>query len=173
MGWQKRSTGKIYDSLSGHAFTIGATTGKVIGFMVKSKSCSKCKTANRLGIEAEEHDCQINFEGSSGAMEAAVALELCIQLHDGDYEVFVEKIVSNDDSTMRAHLCHDGKLLPRIDAPTFLADPSHRIKVMAQPLFKLAKGESKDPEKCKKIDALRLKKYIGCWIVKINMLPFD
>ena len=176
MGWQKRSTGKIYDSLSGHAFIIGAITGKVIGYKVKSKSCSKCKTANTLDIDAEEHDCQINFDGSSGAMEAAVALELCIQLHDGEYDVYVEKIVSDDDSTMRAHLRHvsqGGKLPDRIPPPIFLADPSHRIKVMAKPLFKMAKSESKDPERCKKIDALRLKKYIGCWIYQNRNLPIE
>ena len=105
MGWQKCSTGNIYESLSGHAYIIGVITGKIIGFMVNSKSYSKCKTGNRLDIDVEEHDYQINFDGSSGAMEAAVALELCIALHDGDYEVFLEKIVSDDDITMRAHFC--------------------------------------------------------------------
>ena len=128
--------------------------------MVKSKSCSKCKTGNRLDIDVKEHDFQINFDGSSGAMEAAVALELCIQLHDGDYEVFLEKIVSDDNSTMRAHFRHESngsKLPDHIPETEFLADPSHRIKVMAKPLFKLAKIESKNPDKCKKIDVLRLK----------------
>jgi len=75
--------------------------------MVKSKICSKYKTGNRLGIDVEEHECQINFDGSSGAMKAEVALELCIQLHDGDYEAFLEFIVSNDDSTTRAHFRHE------------------------------------------------------------------
>jgi len=96
--------------------------------MVKSKICSKYKTGNRLGIDVEEHECQINFDGSSGAMEAEVALELCIQLYDGDYEVFLKLIVSDDDSTMRAHLRHESnsrKLPDRIHPPGFLADPSH------------------------------------------------
>ena len=35
MGWQKRSTGKVYDSISGHGFMIGCRTGNVIGFRVK------------------------------------------------------------------------------------------------------------------------------------------
>ena len=81
--------------------------------MVKSKICSKCKTGNRLGIDVEEQECHSNFDGSSGAMEAEVALELCIQLHDGYYEVLLEFIVSDDDSTMRSHLRHEsngGKL---------------------------------------------------------------
>ena len=107
MGWQKRSTGKLYDSLSGHGFIFGVRTGNVIGFQVKSKCCSKCSIANSLNKPAEEHDCTINWEGSSGGMEAAVALDLCIQLHDEtDYNIFVDTIVSDDDSTMRAHIQH-------------------------------------------------------------------
>ena len=84
--------------------------------------------------------------------------------------------MSDDDSTMSAHLRHEsngGKLPDRIPQTEFLANPSHRIKVMAKPLFKLAKSESKNPEKCKKIDALRLKKYIGCWIYQNRNLPID
>ena len=105
MGWQKRSTGKLYDSLSGHGFIFGVRTGNVIGYQVKSKCCSKCSIANSLNKPAEEHDCTINWEGSSGGMEAAVALELCIQLHDDSgYNIFVDTIVSDDDSTMRAHI---------------------------------------------------------------------
>ena len=44
---------------------------------------------------------------------------------------------------------------------------------MAKPLFKLANSESKNLDKCKKIDALRLKKYIGCWIYRNFNLPID
>ena len=40
MGWNKRSTGKIYDSLSGHGFMIGCRTGKVITYGVSKKKCS-------------------------------------------------------------------------------------------------------------------------------------
>jgi len=35
MGWQKSSTGKLYNSLSGHAYEIGCRTGKIIGLSVK------------------------------------------------------------------------------------------------------------------------------------------
>ena len=158
--WQKISTGNLFDSLSGHAFIIGARTGNIIGFRVKSKSCSKCKTANVFDQAPDDHECQINWERASGAMEAAVALEICIDLYDGDYAIFIKKIVSDDDSTLRSHLVHEeqgGKLPLRIPPPEFLADPSHRIKVMSGPIFSLAKSEGKNPAKCKKIDTLRIK----------------
>ena len=60
MGWQKRSTGKLYDSLSGHGFIFGCKTGNIIGFRVKSKACSTCSQANSLNLPPEDHQCNIN-----------------------------------------------------------------------------------------------------------------
>ena len=37
MGWQKRSGGRVYDSLSGHGFFIGCRSNKVIDFGVLKK----------------------------------------------------------------------------------------------------------------------------------------
>ena len=42
MGWNKRSSGNKYDSLSGHGLLIGCRSGKVIGALVTSKICSVC-----------------------------------------------------------------------------------------------------------------------------------
>ena len=42
MGWQRRSSGNNYASLSGHAFLIGGHTRRVIGCVVFSKKCSIC-----------------------------------------------------------------------------------------------------------------------------------
>ena len=47
MGWQKRSSGRRYDSTSGHSFLIGLRSQKIIGFIVYSK---KCKLCDRTGI---------------------------------------------------------------------------------------------------------------------------
>ena len=125
-----------------HGFTIGCRTGNIIGYGVKSKACSTCTRVNFLNSTPEEHDCRINWEGASGGMEAGLALDLCIGIHGSDYDIFVEHIVSDDDSKMRAHLRLDGKgkLPTSIPIPTFYANPSHRIKVMASPIFKLVNG---------------------------------
>jgi len=123
-------------------YIIGAITRNIIEFIVKSKTCSKCKTANRLGIDVEDHECQINWDGSSGAMEAGVALKLCIDLNDYKYEIYLEFIVSEDDSSMRSHLRYesDGDTLSaHIPPPRFLTDPSHQIKVMAKPIDEMTK----------------------------------
>ena len=64
----------------------------------------------------------------------------------------IDIIVSDDDSTMRAVLKHPskgarvhvlksskGKLHEDIPEPSFLADPSHRVKVVAKHIFSIVK----------------------------------
>ena len=69
MGWNKRSTCRVYDSLSGHAFLIGCRSGKVISFGVRAKKCAKCTRYKKIGVTPPTHNCTINHEGSSGSME--------------------------------------------------------------------------------------------------------
>ena len=176
MGWQKKGTGHTYDSNSGHAYYIGVRSGKVVAMIVYSKKCTTCDIALAMGEEPMDHDdCVRNYKtGSSKAMEATAALELIINL-DGQ-GISVEFIVSDDDSTMRAHLKHigsdKGKLPIGVFEPTFLCDPSHRVKVMVKDIFGLALS-SKTKSECEKIDALRLKKYYGCMIGKSKLLPYE
>ena len=66
-------------------------------------------------------------------MEATAALEMVIVIyneHNG--LIFVRAIISDDDYTMRAKVCHEcnnihGKLPLHIPQPIFKADPGHRI----------------------------------------------
>ena len=67
---------------------------------------------------------------------------------------------------MRSHLkniVNGGKLPNEIIQPIFLADPSHRIKVMCKPIFAMVTG-TKDPDKCKIVDATRIKRYVSYYI---------
>ena len=47
MGWQRRSSGNNYASLSGHGFLIGVHTRRIIACVVFSKKCSICDTRKR------------------------------------------------------------------------------------------------------------------------------
>ena len=143
----------------------------------KKKKCSICRKFNKNKNTSPEtpHDCQINFAGASGAMEAAVALELTRKVYTNFNEhVFIGKIVSDDDSSLRKnlrHVNHDaGSLEEGIPEPTFLADPSHRIKVMTAPIYKMVIN-TMDPRRCKKNDANRLKKYCSCYVYQNRHLP--
>ena len=42
MGWNKRSSGHKYDSISGHGFLMGGITKKIINHKCLSKCCSIC-----------------------------------------------------------------------------------------------------------------------------------
>ena len=56
MGWNKRSSGHKYDSISGHAFIIGVYTRRIIDYVVFSKSCYICNTRTRKNKHADKHD---------------------------------------------------------------------------------------------------------------------
>ena len=47
MGWQKRSSGRRYDSSSGHAFIIGARSKGIIVMVLYSKAFQKCDAAEK------------------------------------------------------------------------------------------------------------------------------
>ena len=71
MGCQNRSSGRRYDSSSGHAFIIGARSKGIIIMVLYSKAYRKCNSSENRGEESEEHECPKNFEGSSKSMEAS------------------------------------------------------------------------------------------------------
>ena len=73
----------------------------------------------------------------------------CLQLTEEIYEkwggkVYVSHIVSDDDSTMKALLKHNtpltkkGKLRADVPQPEWLADPTHRCKVLSKGIYALA-----------------------------------
>ena len=142
IGWNQHATSRIYDSLSGHGYMIGCFTGCMISFDLKS-NCSKCAIANKYGNDPKSHYCTVNHTRSSGSMEVSLALDLTADLFNKtNGRIYLEKIVSDDDSTMRSLLKHNtlhdkGKLLLNIPQPLFLADPSHCIKVISKPIFKI------------------------------------
>lgn len=61
MGWQKHSTRKVFDSISGHAFMIGCRTGKIINYDVRQTNCKKCVVQNKNGTSPSSHECIVNW----------------------------------------------------------------------------------------------------------------
>ena len=122
---------------------------------------------------------QRTSKGSSKSMEAS---EIMKTIEDAFYNQFfiVDVIVSENDSTMRAVLKYPfigvrgqvlksskGKLDEEMPEPSFLADPSHRVKVLAKHIFSIVNKIRAQQCGCTKADALRLKKYWG-YIIKKN-----
>jgi len=109
MGWQSRSSGKKYDSISGHMLGIGAQTGNIAAYVLLSKLCAICQVAYRLGILPREHECTANYEGSSKAMECVAALQIAVSTSENLYngkKARVSRFITDDDSSMRSYVKH-------------------------------------------------------------------
>ena len=109
------------------------------------------------------------------------AFAILKMVEDAFYNRFftVDIIVSDGNSTMRAVLKHPligvrgqvlktskGKLDEEIPEPSFLADPSHCVNVVAKHIFSIVNKIRAQRCGCTKADALRIKKYWGYMIKK-------
>ena len=202
MGWQGRKSGNSYNSASGFASFMGARMRKVMARCVKSKLCSTCAAAMARNVEPALHDCTLNHEGSSKAMEAAAAVELLVEIHDKGKTL--KRMVGDDDSTFKANIKHSrllmlndenhpftakdwprtasgarkkdtGKLplhIPQVEED--LADPTHRTRVFARPLYEQAKKpKATNPHGLHTGDAERLKTNHGYFLKFYRHKPFD
>ena len=61
MCWQKRSSGRRYESSSGHTLIICGGSKGIIGMVLYSKALPKCDDAEKRVLEAEEHEFPKNF----------------------------------------------------------------------------------------------------------------
>ena len=82
----------------------------------------------------------MNHEGSSSSMESKLAVQLVNKTwNQSKNKVYIGCLVSDDDTTMRANcqnITKGGYLNNDVPTPTFLADPTHRIKCMVRPVQK-------------------------------------
>jgi hypothetical protein len=109
--WQKRGTGKAYNSLSGHASLFGEKTKKCIAFNVKCKRCRICAVASAKKTSPRIHKCRANWTGSAKAMEPAMACDMLKDIKSKGYNVGTI-IMDNDSTTIaraRAEVDHDLK----------------------------------------------------------------
>ena len=100
MGWQKR--GKGYNSRTGHAALMSISTGKVLDYTTRIKTCRFCESAKRTGKKATNHDCRRNHAASSKAMEPACAVEMFNNAPKSNIKFSV--YTGGDDSTTESHI---------------------------------------------------------------------
>ena len=130
---------------------IGCLSGKVVRMGVLCKKCRTCSNFNRKELEPPIHPCPINYEASSGAMEARCCCTLLEEVSNKyDGIVTVGALVTDDDSTLCSH-CRisdeGGKLDGTTPIPRFLADPGYRVKVIGKALFGLVTKTKKKQTK--------------------------
>ncbi|XP_071581489.1 uncharacterized protein [Temnothorax nylanderi] len=99
-GWQKKGSGRLYNSLTGHGTAIGYYSGKVIAYGTRVKRCISCERK-----PSKAHDCRLNFEGSAKSMEADIALEIFLKNKNFDtVNVKLGTLIGDDDSSTIARL---------------------------------------------------------------------
>jgi hypothetical protein len=171
MGWQKKGSGRSYNSNSGHNCALGCRTQKVLDYVVLAKLCSTCETAKRMTTPPRFHDCVANYSGSSKAMEPISTCDLAVRLFekktdDGAGKCFINWHLTDDDSTTRANMKTVGKLkkdkgkLPIGVTPPAVSftDPTHRTRIFGKDMFALV---GKPGLGFKNGHAERLKKFHG------------
>ncbi|XP_043281560.1 uncharacterized protein [Venturia canescens] len=100
-GWQKKGSGRSYNSLTGHGIAVGSKSGKVLAYGTKNKRCIRCEK----GHKPSDHDCRLNHTGSSKSMEGAIAVEILAKnsmfVEEG---VVIGTLIGDDDSSTIAQV---------------------------------------------------------------------
>ena len=111
---------------------IGAKTGNVIGYTVRSKQCRVCSSSARNNTECPPHDCRRNWDGSAKGMEADMVAEIVTDISSKG--IRTKAIIGDDDSTTIA------RLKSTIDKNiTKRSDKNHLKKTISNSLFALQK----------------------------------
>lgn len=97
--WQKRGTGRGYNSLTGHASLFGEKTKKILSFSSRSKRCRICSSAIARGVPPRKHNCRCNWQGSAKAMEPSMACEMLTTVQ-GDGAKVGTFVMDNDSTTI-------------------------------------------------------------------------
>lgn len=97
MAWQKKGSGHLYNSKSGHALFVGTKYRKPIALAVLCKECNKCNH----GTVHRDDECPRNFVGSSKAMEPEAILRMYVKLYN-ERKVRLLVIITDDDSSINA-----------------------------------------------------------------------
>ena len=78
MGWQKRGSGRAYDSKSGVGTLMGNKTSRICAYGVRIADCRTCQRHQLKGDTETipRHNCAKNWSGSSKAMESDAGVDL-------------------------------------------------------------------------------------------------
>ena len=108
MMWQRRSTGKAYNSLSGLGVLVGSQTNKIVEYGVRQKDCRKCTFYKNKSLPVPEHTCYKNFDLSAKAMEADLCVELVKKVEKTvspqAEKILIDSIIMDEDSATMARL---------------------------------------------------------------------
>ena len=130
--WQKRGSQRSYNSLSGIASAIGKKTKKIVHFNSRFKKCRICWYASKHNQSPQQHQCQLNWQGSAKAMEPDMFVQM---VNDTAKKgVPIAKVAGDDDHTGINRVCQEGNT--NIEKES---DKNHVHKNITKKLFNLQK----------------------------------
>ena len=134
-GWQKRGTGRNYNSLSGVGHIFGAETGKVLAVSIRMKQCRICDVAERMKKASRPHGCRKNWAQSAKSMEADTCVANVLAVNESNIGVRVSTVIGDEDSSAIHHL------RSKVDATIEKwSDVNHVKKSLGNKLYDMKKG---------------------------------
>jgi hypothetical protein len=202
MGWQKRGRSYNSLSGHAFLIDVetGKVVAKQV-YCKNCRKCLSYSKQGLTSDNYPEHNCSRNYGGSSKGMEPKSALGMMLGLYyHPRYKLAVDQMVIDDDASTRALVSHclaelaknnpafewpvddKGKKIPKskdvgqlpLDHPVvrFLADLMHRIRCFGKYVFALALAPQ-STSTCTMVDAYRLKRNFGYWILSYHKYDFD
>ena len=118
----------------GHASMVGCITKKIVGYGVMSSSCRICAVASKQGVTPQQHDCRKNWNGSSKAMELAMAVNILTSIKDKGHQL--KNLVMDDDTTTIAKVRNEVE-----STIEKCSDKNHTMKNFTNALYSLQKDK--------------------------------
>ncbi|XP_062592816.1 uncharacterized protein LOC134254308, partial [Saccostrea cucullata] len=132
--WQKRGSGRSFESLTGHCSMVGNETGKILGYSVRNKSCKICDTAAENHQLPAPHNCKRNWTVPCKSMEPDMVVELIGKTTEKGIQI--EGLVADDDTTVMSRVLDISSNIQK------LSDKNHIKKNIANSLYNLKKEHS-------------------------------
>ena len=192
--WDKRGSGRKYDSLSGCSVALGLRSQLVLELEPMSSICSSCAR----GVEHQDNLCPKNYDGSAKGMEACGAARIAERLFaNEECKCYIAFLVTDDDASVRKVLTHSFKDMVAAGMMTdaewprygttgkgkkkpdngllnilhvliiFFADKGHRVRGYIRVLFTESYKSAADGCGCTKIDAERMKRRMS-WTLRLH-----
>ena len=77
MTWVGKGGGRAYNSRSEHGVLIGTESEKILIYGTRISNCKQCEV-NKVTGRMKDHDCRMNWGGSSKAMESDLAVDMLV-----------------------------------------------------------------------------------------------
>ena len=103
MTWvaKRKGSGRAYNSKSGYGVLTGIKSENILSYETRVSNCEQYEV-HKVTSQVKEHDCMINWGGSSEAMASDLAVEMLVS--GTTQKARISTIVMDEDSTTMAKI---------------------------------------------------------------------